>query len=116
MKTSDKPTQILNVTSTIFQLQREQLRQPIYQVRQTKRMYTKKHQARQPKHQIHRTKSQIRQTGTSRYEWVPVSTSGYQCLPVGISAVGTSGYQEYLEDQDQISGVTHISDAFFISW
>ena len=34
MKTSDKPTQILNVTSTISQLQRHQLRRPIYQVRQ----------------------------------------------------------------------------------
>ena len=62
MKTSDKPTQILNVTSTISQLERHQLRRPIYQVRQTKSMYAKKHQARQPKHQIHQTKNQIRQT------------------------------------------------------
>ena len=56
MKTSDKPIQILNVTSTISQLQRHQLRRPIYQVRQTKSMCAKIHQARQPKHQIHQTK------------------------------------------------------------
>ena len=35
MKILDAPTQILNVTSTISQCQRHQLRQPIYQVRQT---------------------------------------------------------------------------------
>ena len=32
------------------------------------------------------------------YQWVPV---------------GTSGYQEYQEDQDQISGATYISDFVF---
>ena len=57
MKTSDKPIQILNVTSTISQLQRHQLRPPIYQVRQTKSMCAKIHQARQPKHKIHQTKT-----------------------------------------------------------
>ena len=62
MKTSDKPTQILNVTSKISQLQRHQLHPPIYQVRQTKSMCAKIHQARQPKHKIHQTKNQIRQT------------------------------------------------------
>ncbi len=51
MKTSDKPIQIINVTSTISQLQRHQY---------TK--YAKKHQAHQPKHQIHQIKNQIRQT------------------------------------------------------
>ena len=62
MKTSDKLTQILNVRSTISQLQRHELRQPIYQVCQIKSMCAKEHQARQPKHQIHQTKNQIHQT------------------------------------------------------
>ena len=39
--------------------------------------------------------------------------NGYQWVPVGTSAVGTSGYQEYQEDQYQISGATYISDIVF---
>ena len=34
-------------------------------------------------------------------------------VPVGTSAVGTSAYQEYQEDRDQISGATYISDVVF---
>ena len=34
---------------------------------------------------------------------------GYQWVPVG-----TSGYQEYQEDQYQISGATYISDVVFV--
>ena len=64
MKTSDKPTQILNVTSTISQLQRHQLRRPIYQVRQTKSMDAKIHQASRPKYQIHQSKNQIHKQKT----------------------------------------------------
>ena len=34
---------------------------------------------------------------------------------MGISAMGISGYQEYQEDQDQISGATYISDVVFLA-
>ena len=42
-----------------------------------------------------------------------MGTSGYQWVLVGTSAVGTSVYQEYQEDQDQISGATYISNVIF---
>ena len=54
--------------------------------------------------------------GTNEYQRVPVSTSGFPLVPVGTNAVGTSGYQEYQEDQDQISGATYISDVVFGLW
>ena len=40
---------------------------------------------------------------------------GYQWVPVGTSAVGSSGYHEYQEDQEQISGAAYISDVVFVS-
>ena len=51
--------------------------------------------------------------GTSEYQWVPVGSQWYQWVPVGTNAVGTSEYQEYREDQDQISSGTYISDVVF---
>ena len=39
-----------------------------------------------------------------------MGTSGYQWLPVG-----TSGYQEYQEDQDQICGATYIFDVVHLN-
>ena len=37
------------------------------------------------------------------------TSRGYQWVPLG-----TSGYREYQEDQDQISGATYISDDVFV--
>ena len=82
----DAPSQILNVTNTTSQCHRHQLRQKIYNVRQTNHQTPsrltetpgkpKKHQVRQtkqvhqPKHQVCQTKHQVRQTKYQVCEFV----------------------------------------------